>query len=132
MSEILIDTSVWIEFFHHPNSSAGAMTDLLLGEGRVCTTPLVMVEVISGAGNRAEFKRLQTDFKALPRVEPSVTVWEEMIETRWQLKMRGVSGVSIPDLLIALTASAHEKVLFTLDKVFWRMKPILNLKLIEL
>lgn len=131
MSEILVDTSAWIEFFHTPRSPCGQTMDVLLGEGRVCTTPLVMVEVMTGARDRAAFERLRTDFQALPRVDPPPALWEDMPGVRWRLKQAGVGGVSIPDLIIAMTAMAHRKVILTLDRDFWRMRPILGLHLLE-
>lgn len=131
MSEILVDTSAWIEFFRAPRSASGQAVDVLLGEGRVCTTPLVMVEVIAGARDRAAFERLRMDFQALPRVDPPPALWEEMLDVRWRLKKAGVAGVSIPDLIIAMTAVAHQKVILTLDRDFWRMRPILGFHLLE-
>lgn len=132
MSEVLIDTSVWVEFFREPNSNWAKTVELLLGEKRVCTTPLVMVEVISGARNRSEFHRLKRDFEALPRLEPPADLWEQLLESRWQLKNRGMAGVSIPDLIIAHTARAHQKIIFTRDRDFQRIQSFLDLKLFEL
>lgn len=132
MSEVLIDTSIWVEFFREPNSNWAKTVELLLGEKRVCTTPLVMVEVISGARNRSEFHRLKRDFEALPRLEPPADLWDQLLESRWQLKSRGISGISIPDLVIAHTALTHQKTIFTRDQDFQRMQRFLGLKLFQL
>lgn len=132
MSEILVDTSAWVEFFHDPPSRWGEMVNLLLGEKRVCTTGLVMVELISGARDQTEFNRLKMDLEALPRLDPLPTLWEDMAKSRWRLKMRGLSGISIPDLIVAHVALAHDKTLLTLDRDFWRMRPVLGLRLMEM
>lgn len=132
MSDILVDTSAWVEFFRDPLSQWGKTVDLLLGEERVCTTALVMVEVVSGARNRAEFERLRTDFQALPRVDPPPSLWEDMLESRWRLKTQGITGVSIPDLIVAHVALAHGKVILTRDKDFWRMESTLGLSIFYL
>lgn len=126
-----MDTSAWIEFFHEPRSPWGDAVDLLLGEGRVCTTSLVMVEVVSGAKNHAEYERLRKDFRALPQVEPPQTLWEEMMALRWRLKTKGIAGVSIPDLIIAQTAYAHQKVILTRDRDFSRLRRVLDIRLLE-
>ena len=131
MSEVLVDTSAWIEFFRNPRSKCGAAVDLLLGEERVCTTPLVIVEVVSGARNRSEFERLQKDFAALPQVDFPQTAWVDMLESRWQLKRQGITGISIPDLIIAHVALAHRKAILTQDQGFQRMQPVLKLSLVE-
>jgi hypothetical protein len=132
MSEVLVDTSVWVEFFREPDSNWGRTVELLLGEKRVCTTPLVMVEVISGARTRSEFHRLKKDFEALPRLEPPADLWDQLLESRWQLKNRGISGVSIPDLIVAHTALAHQKTILTRDQDFQRMQRFLDFKLFQL
>ena len=132
MSEILVDTSVWIEFFREPDSKWGKAVELLLAEERVCTTPLVMVEVISGARNRSEFNRLRTDFEALPRVDPPGDLWEQLLENRWQLKNHGITGISVPDMIVAYVALAHQKIIFTRDEDFRRMQSFLKFKLLEL
>ena len=126
-----MDTSAWVEFFRAPRSPWGQAVDLLVGEGRVCTTPLVIVEVVSGARDRAMFDRLHTDFLALPRVDPPPTLWDEMPEVRWRLKRAGVAGVSIPDLIVAMTAQAAQKTILTCDRDFRRMQPVLNLQLLD-
>lgn len=132
MGDVLVDTSAWIEFFNHPSSRWGEVLDLLLGEERVCTTDLVIAEVVSGAKNRSEFERLRADFKKLPLVSFLPSLWDQMLESRWQLKRRGVTGIGIPDLMVAHIALAHRKILFTLDRDFLRMRPVLTLELLEL
>jgi predicted nucleic acid-binding protein len=132
VGDVLVDTSAWIEFFRKPRSRCGELIDFLLGERQVCTTPLVIVEVVSGARHRAKFNRLKEDFKALPRVNAPPTLWEDMIESRWRLKSKGISGVSIPDLIVAHVSLAHRKTILTLDRDFWRMRSILGLDLVEI
>ncbi len=132
MSDVLVDTSAWIEFFRNPRSKWGAAVDLLLGEERVCTTPLVIVEVVSGARNRSEFERLRKDFSALPQVDFPQTAWVDMLESRWQLKRQGITGISIPDLIVAYAAVAHGKAILTQDQDFRRMQTILKLSLVEI
>lgn len=54
-----------------------------------------------------------------------------MLDVRRRLKRRGVTGIGIPDLMIAMTAQAHHKVILTSDRGFWRMQPVLGLQLLE-
>ncbi len=132
MNDVLVDTSAWIEFFRDQKSKCGEVVDVLLGEGRVCTTPLIVVEVVSGARNRNEFERLRRDFAALPCVNQPDMMWEMMLEKRWLLKSKGFGHASIPDLVIVLVALAHEKIILSTDQDFLRMKLILDLNLLEI
>lgn len=132
MSDVLIDTSGWIEFFRNPHSPCASAVDLLLAEERVCTTSLILVEVVSGARSRTEFERLRRDFTALPQVDFPQEAWADMLESRWQLKMKGITGISIPDLLVAHVALIHRKAILTLDRDFQRMQVVLGLMLVEI
>ena len=131
MSDVLVDTSAWIEFFRNSNSKWAEAVDLLLSEERVCTTSLVIVEVVSGARTRSEFERLRKDFRALPRVDLPEDEWPKMLESRWMLKTRGVTGVSISDLMIAHIGVVHDKAILTCDSDFWRMRDVLGISLVE-
>lgn len=131
MSDVLVDTSAWVEFFRDSRSKCGAVVDLLLAEERVCTTPLVIAEIVSGARSRSEFERLQRNFFALPQVDFPQNSWLDMLESRWSLKQRRITDVSISNLIIAHVALIHKKAVLTRDNSFRRMRDVLGLNLVE-
>ncbi len=66
MSCILVDSSIWIEFFRRPDSSVSLVLDHLLAHRLVCTTGLIKAEVVPGARSPRDFRRLSSLFDALP------------------------------------------------------------------
>jgi predicted nucleic acid-binding protein len=132
MSDILVDTSVWLDFFKAKDSPYSKMLDRLLEEGRVCTTHLVKAEIVPGAKTLKQFHRLKDYFDALPLANEPETLWLEIMETQFQLKRRGINGVSIPDLIIVVVAEANGKIIFTKDQDFKHVKRVFPIRLLEL
>lgn len=131
MSDILVDTSVWLEFFRVQDSPYGEALDQLLEEERVCTSDLIKAEIIPGARTPKQFRELKEYFDALPLAREPASLWEEIIDVQFRLKRRGINGISIPDLIIAVVASANDKVVFTKDSDFRLIQRGLPVTLLE-
>ena len=129
MSDILVDTSVWLDFFKVKDSPYGETLDRLLEEERVCTTDLIKAEIIPGARTPKQFRELKDYFNALPLANEPASLWEDIMEVQFRLKRRGINGISIPDLIIAVVAAANGKVILTKDSDFGRIQRVLPLEL---
>ena len=129
MSHVLVDSSVWVDFFRDSSSPHGTVLDHLLEQGMVCTASLIKAEIIPSALNKKDFNRLRDLFQALPLLEEPKTFWNEIILAQFALKQKGIHGIGIPDLMIAVLARTHEKEVFTKDRHFDLMKKPLGLKL---
>lgn len=131
MSDILVDTSVWLEFFRVEASPYAQALDQILEEGRVCTTNLIKAEIIPGARTPKQFRELKEYFDALPLATEPASLWEEIMEVQFRLKRRGINGISIPDLMIAVVANANGRVVFTKDSDFRLIQRGLPVELLE-
>lgn len=131
MSDVLIDTSVWLEFFRVQDSPYAEALDQLLEEERVCTSDLIKAEIIPGARTPQQFRELKEYFDALPLATEPASLWEEIIAVQFRLRRMGINGISIPDLMIAVVAKANSKVLFTKDHDFQLIQQALPVELLE-
>ena len=131
MSKVLVDSSAWIDFFRDDNSPYGMIVDALLHEELVCTSGLIKAEIVPGARTKKEFNLLREYFNILPLLEDPDNMWDEVIKAQRQLKQKGINGVGIPDLIVAVTALAHDVEVFSKDRHFGVMKKIIGLKLFE-
>jgi predicted nucleic acid-binding protein len=131
MSDVLVDTSVWLKFFKKPNSPYSEKLDTLLEEGRVCTCDLVKAEIIPGAKNRKQYDELKDYFGALPSVQEPEHMWESIMETRFAMKRAGLNSGSIPDLMIAVIAKEPGCSVFAKDADFKDIQKILPFRLLE-
>ena len=129
MSWILVDSSIWIEFFRHPDASSSRALDRLLAHRLVCTTGVIKAEIVPGARSARDFRRLRRLFDALPLAPERDGFWSHLIRFRRRLHGRGISGVGIPDLIVATVAIQNRKLVFTGDENFARMAPHIPVRL---
>ncbi|MBI1870619.1 MAG: PIN domain-containing protein [Chlamydiae bacterium] len=132
MSDVLVDSSVWIDFFRKKSSPEGEALDRLLEENRVCTVDLIKVEIVGGAKTLQQFEDLKSYFDALPLLEEPQGLWENMMHLQFNLHRKGIQGVGIPDLMIAVMAQTYHKVIFTRDHDFKRIRNVFPIQLMEL
>ena len=130
-SPILVDSSVWIQFFRSENSPEAKNLDELLHIGKIVTCDPIRCEVVSGTMNKHEFQQLRNLFEALISLKPPENIWIQMEESRFALARRGIQVLLI-DLWIALTAYHHQTTLWTLDTDFNSIKTVIPLKLYQI
>jgi len=111
---VLVDTSVWIEFFRQKN----AMIDKILGElleaGDGVALSAVFGELLQGAKNERETKVILEFWQSLPKVEESALFIEAgKISHDLQFVSKGVGLV---DSYILAACQRSKLFLWTLDK----------------
>lgn len=131
MSKVLIDSSAWIDFFRDAASPYGETVDFLLAENRACTCNLVLAEIVPAARTRREYNRLENFLGALPLLAEPPEMWPRLMEAGFLLRRKGISGVGIPDLIIATLALSHDVPVLSKDRHFVAMRDHLGLLLLE-
>ena len=113
--QVLVDTSVWIEYERGGNASICAKMRSLLKNSQVQVCALVFLELLRGI-TRAEhpIKGLLTQ---LPRLDMDWAVYEKAADISLSLRPKGIS-LTLSDSLIAATALQADVPLFTIDKDF--------------
>lgn len=116
-ADVLVDTSVWIDFFRnakHPNSRALAA---LLDDDRACIAGPVITELVRGCRHPKELHNLRDWLDPVPRVVTDDRIWDEAGELGFVLARKGVNVFSI-DVIIACTALRHGLSVFSNDHHF--------------
>lgn len=126
-SGVLIDTSVWIEFFRKDSSAGDAVAELL-NKDLVWVTGIVLFELVQGTKGEVEKAHIVSRLTSLRYVEMSVTVWQKAGELARLLKKNGLT-LPVSDIILAALALEHNLQVFTLDKHF---KSIPGIKLYNL
>jgi len=116
VSDVLVDSSVWIDFFRG-QAPAVSRVDALLADDRVATTEMIVAEIVSGARTRADFDALREHLAALPRLTGPPDLWGCVAETRFALARQGVQA-HLVGLAIAITAAGAGHRLLTRDRDF--------------
>lgn len=129
MSRILVDSSIWIEFFRRPSAPVSLELDRLLAHRLVCTTGVIKAEVVPGARTPKDFRRLKRLFDALPLAPERDGFWTHVTRFQYRLRRNGILDIGIPDLMVATVAIQNRKTLFSADEDFPRMAPFIPLRL---
>jgi predicted nucleic acid-binding protein len=114
VSDVLVDTSVWVDFFRG-DKQALARLDPLLRDDRAAVAGPIVAEVTSGARTPGVFQQLRARLGALTMLEPPPDLWDRVAAARFSLARQGTQA-HLVDLLIALTASAAGHTLLTRDR----------------
>lgn len=96
----LIDSSVWVEFFH-PKGSAKAKERVreILQREEATSCGIVLIEILRGAKNEREYEFLKEALSSLPQVPLDEKVIERASKYGYQLDRKG-KVISTTDLLI--------------------------------
>jgi predicted nucleic acid-binding protein len=114
MNAVLVDSSVWIEYFRG-NKSLAALSKLI-ANNLVCTNELILTELLPAVLRQKEHKL--AELLNTLRKYPLRVDWAEL--RLWQsfnLK-KGFNNIGIPDLLIAQNCLQNHLPIFSRDKYF--------------
>lgn len=113
---VLVDTSVWIEFFK-ANSSVSNNLELLLIEDSVEICGVVLFELLQGIKSESEKLKIKDILLNLPYVEINKNIWQKSAEISLNIKKKGYT-IPFSDILIGTLAIENNFSVFTLDKHF--------------
>lgn len=122
---VIVDTSVWIEYFHRPQSAEKHAVDALIDTDRLVLTGIVLAELLQGCRTAKEADAILLHLRALRFLEMTFASWRRTGELSSALRRRGIT-LPLSDLIIASLALEHDCQLFTLDPHF-RKIPSLKL-----
>lgn len=116
-AEVLIDTSVWIDYFRKPDSETGEKVLKHLKRGSLSTCGVIVFEVLQGAADREEFAFLEENLKGLHFLEANEEVFFEAAKISYDLRKHGIT-LPLSDILIAALAMANHQTIWTKDQHF--------------
>lgn len=125
MAAVVIDTSVWIDFFAGAEVPAVAEA---LASGTVVLSPIVVAELVSGATTHAHREAIGELLQDAPVHETPLEHWIRVGDLRRTLAQRGVS-VTLPDAHVAQCALDGDALLLSRDAVFAKMARFVPLRL---
>lgn len=121
--DVLVDTSVWIDYFRSGEHSS--WVDDLLDENRVAINDLILAELVPFlmVRNQKKIIRLLQGIRNLALYID----WNGIIDFQYRCLKNGLNGVGLPDLIIAQNAAQHRCTIYSLDQHFTLIRGILDL-----
>lgn len=126
--EVLVDTSVWIDYFNVKRSPAFQEVSRLLRERRVFYTGIVALELIRGARTDKELLILDTLFRSIECIEAQTGTHQEAGRLGYRLARKGFS-IGTVDLLLSQLAIERDLWLYSQDQHFQMVAKHTPLKL---
>ena len=129
---ILVDSSVWADYFNGRETSQTEWLDSSLGEVPIIIGDLILTEVLQGFHNDKDFKTakgLLLGIPFVPMVGQNIAV-ESAINYRLLLK-RGVTVRKTIDVIIGTFCIHHHLLLLQDDRDFNPMIQYLGLEIVD-
>lgn len=116
---VIIDTSLWIEYFKGSAPNASVVEQLVMEEHAV-TTGLVLAELLQGVRSEREGQTIAEVFGGLPTLEITTEIWKAAGQLACALRRQGVT-VPLTDVALGALALEHHLLIFSLDTHFERI-----------
>ena len=127
--KVLIDTSVWIEFFRKKGSVVSLRLREFLNVGQACYTGPIAAELFQGAKTQKEIQIVGQLLENIHYVEITRTHYHHAGLISQKAARKGKTFSTI-DMIIAVVAHDEQLALFTLDSHFQEISEFLKLSLI--
>lgn len=118
--KVLVDTSVWVDFFNgHPSQEAGALADLIESDADIATCGVIAAEFLQGIRSQAMVERLERHFLDLTWLTPhGPQTYLAAANLYRTLRRQCVTVRSTIDCLIACLAGEWDYLLLARDRDF--------------
>lgn len=127
--KILIDTSVWIEYFRNKSSPVSERVDRILGEDEVYIPRIVMAELMQGARSAKELSIVEDFFDAFHVIDQKEDSWIKAGRLSYELKKKG-KNIHLFDCYIAVIGQEYGCKIFTLNRHFREIQNVFDISLI--
>jgi predicted nucleic acid-binding protein len=116
LAKVMVDTSVWIEFFrrHEPYHS---VVTRLIDDEQVCCGGIILAELMQGAKSDKELAVLDDFPRVFSFIDETHQLWAAAGRLAYQLRRKGVT-IGLSDCYIAVAAASIHAPVATLDSHF--------------
>jgi predicted nucleic acid-binding protein len=128
---IVVDSSVWIDFFNGRTTPQTHKLTMLLGETELLIGDVILCEVLQGARSEAHARTLRkqlAEFDCVPMLDPELAV--DAAANYRKLRALGVTVRKTIDLIIGTCCLERKYVLLHADRDFDCMETHLGLRVV--
>jgi len=122
---VLVDSSVWIEYFK--KGTASDKLDDLIDLNVIYINDLILCELLPFI-KVSKHPKLSNIFSYITKLDLPID-WPELMEMQTKALKKGFNNIGIPDLIIAQQAIQSQALLYSFDKHFQHLSKWTPLKL---
>jgi len=127
--KVLIDTSVWIDYFKSINNNIAEQVDEILNNAEVYVPKSVIAELIQGAKSEKEISVIEEFVNAFHIIDQSDDTWSKAGKLSYTMKRKGITA-NLMDCYLAVIAQENNCKILTLDRHFKDIKKFLRIELV--
>ena len=124
--KIIIDTSVWIDYFKGNNTHLHNKVDKVLTHCHIYVPKVVLAELFQGAKSEKEIAVIEDFIDAFHIIDDEQDTWLKAGRLSFSMKRKGVT-IHIIDCYIAVLANENRCSLFSLEERFKIIKKFLHI-----
>jgi predicted nucleic acid-binding protein len=118
MTEVLVDSSAWLEFFKPAGKPLFKEVITGLISNQIIVIPgIIKVEILRGSRSHQEYEMLDNTLNGVQYLGVSEVFWKRLSLFNYDLSRKGVN-VPLPDAYIALLAIENDVELLHFDRHF--------------
>jgi len=127
---VLVDTSVWVDFFNGIDTAEANELDRLVGSGRILTGDLILAELLQGFVRPADYRRARNLLMDVPYADlVGRDVALASADNYRTLRRRGITVRKTIDVIIGTFCIANDHELLHSDRDFDPMEEALGLRI---
>ena len=116
---LLIDTSVWIDFFNNRDTKQVSLLKFAINDAEdICICGVILTEVLQGIRNDFEYEQVKKMFRSLTDLTLSNDTFIQSADIYRSLRKQGITIRKPIDCMIAAVAIGHDIPLLHNDKDF--------------
>lgn len=129
---IIVDTTVWIDFFQNKDTPQTEMLQHILNAGEdICICGVILTEVLQGIREDKDYTNVSFHFESFLFLPMQRCTFESAAELYRTLRRKGITIRNTVDCMIAAVAIEHDIALLHNDRDFVPISEHFGLKTIE-
>lgn len=128
---IIVDTTIWIDFFHNKDTPQTEMLQHILNAGEdIGTCGVILTEVLQGIREDRDYAKVSSHFEAFSFLPMQRSTFESAAQLYRTLRRKGITIRNSVDCMIAAVAIEHDIALLHNDRDFVPISEHFGLKTI--
>jgi predicted nucleic acid-binding protein len=126
---VLVDTSVWIDFFSaRPEPHVNTFETLIADREDICICGIILTKILQGIRNDTEFRKTSKLLGTLIYLPMAYDDYVRSAQIYRHLRQKGITIRKSVDCMIAAVALAHDVFLLHNDRDFFPIKDHFGLR----
>lgn len=129
---VIVDTTVWVDFFHGRNTPQVQILEQFLSEGEdICICGIILTEVLQGIREDSDYRKTLSRFDSFLLLKMNRSTFVKAAELYRTIQRHGITIRKTVDCMIAAVAIENNIPLLHKDKDFDPIEKFCGLRVVK-